>query len=125
MGVGLPAHRLDVAPSRQIALDRLFRDIPDDERARVAHATRPALPAGVLAVALRIGAAQGFSGDDPRGLEEIIVDGVDYICCEALAEITLTTMYRERQRDEHAGYAHDASTSPTPLSRWSRPARPG
>ena len=58
-------------------------------------------------MALRIGAAQGFSGDDPRGLEEIIVDGVDYICCEALAEITLTTMYRERQRDERAGYARD------------------
>jgi hypothetical protein len=61
-------------------------------------------------VTLRIGAAQGFTGDDPRGLREIIDEGVDYLCCEALAEITLTSMYRERQRDERAGYARDVTT---------------
>jgi hypothetical protein len=58
-------------------------------------------------VAVRIGAAQGFSGDDLRGTREIVEDGVDYICCEALAEITLTTMYREQRSDETAGYARD------------------
>ncbi len=56
---------------------------------------------------IRIGAAQGFSGDDLRGTREIVADGVDYICCEALAEFTLTSMHRERQRDERAGYAGD------------------
>ena len=55
-------------------------------------------------MAIRIGAAQGFSGDDLRGTREIVEDGVDYICCEALAEITLTSMYRERRADEtHRG----------------------
>jgi len=58
-------------------------------------------------VALRIGAAQGFSGDDLRGTREVVDDGVDYICCEALAEFTLTAMHRERQHDERAGYARD------------------
>jgi hypothetical protein len=58
-------------------------------------------------VALRIGAAQGFSGDDLRGAREIVEEGVDYICCEALAEFTLTAMHRERQHDESAGYARD------------------
>ena len=58
---------------------------------------------------IRIGAAQGFSGDDLRGTREIVEDGVDYICCEALAEITLTSMFRERQSDERAGYARDVA----------------
>jgi hypothetical protein len=60
-------------------------------------------------VTVRIGAGQGFSGDDPRGLREIIEEGVDYLCCEALAEITLTAMHRERQQDERAGYARDVA----------------
>lgn len=59
---------------------------------------------------IRIGAAQGFTGDDLRGTREIIEDGVDYICCEALAEITLTSMYRERRANETAGYARDVGT---------------
>jgi hypothetical protein len=58
---------------------------------------------------IRIGAAQGFSGDDLRGTREIIGDGVDYLCCEALAEFTLASMYRQRQQDERSGYAHDVS----------------
>ena len=61
-------------------------------------------------MAIRIGAAQGFSGDDLRGTREIVEDGVDYICCEALAEITLTSMYRERRADETAGYARDVAS---------------
>src|SRR5437870_13657737 len=56
-----------------------------------------------------MGAAQGFSGDDLRGTREIVEHGVDYICCEALAEITLTSMFRERQSDERAGYARDVA----------------
>ena len=58
---------------------------------------------------VRIGAAQGFSGDDLRGTREIVEDGVDYICCDALAEITLTSMFRERRSDETAGYARDVA----------------
>jgi len=60
-------------------------------------------------VPVRIGAAQGFSGDDLRGTREIVEDGVDYICCDALAEITLTSMFRERRSDETAGYARDVA----------------
>jgi hypothetical protein len=56
---------------------------------------------------LTIGSAQGYSGDDLRGTREIVEAGVDYICCEALAEFTLTSMHRERQQDERAGYARD------------------
>ncbi|HLN16469.1 MAG TPA: acyclic terpene utilization AtuA family protein [Acidimicrobiales bacterium] len=61
-------------------------------------------------MALRIGAGQGFTGDDPRGTREVLEDGVDYLCCDALAEITLTSIYRERQQDERAGYARDVAT---------------
>ena len=62
---------------------------------------------------IRIGAGQGFSGDDLRGTREIVEDGVDYICCEALAEFTLTGMSRERQRDPNAGYARDIAAVAT------------
>jgi hypothetical protein len=56
---------------------------------------------------IRIGAGQGFSGDDLRGTREVVEEGVDYVCCEALAEFTLTGMSRERERDPCAGYARD------------------
>jgi hypothetical protein len=59
---------------------------------------------------LTIGSAQGYSGDDPRGTREIVDAGVDYICCEALAEFTLTSMHRERRQDERAGFARDIAT---------------
>ena len=58
-------------------------------------------------MAIRIGCGQGFTGDDLRGTAEIAEDGCDYICCEALAEFTLTSMSRERRADETAGYARD------------------
>ena len=67
---------------------------------------------------LRIGAGQGYTGDDLRGTREIVEDGVDYICCEALAEFTLTSMFRERQEDETAGYARDI----TPVAELALPA---
>jgi hypothetical protein len=60
-------------------------------------------------VALRIGAGQGFTGDDLRGLREVIDDGVDYVCCDALAEITLVGMQRDRRRDERGGFARDVA----------------
>jgi len=62
---------------------------------------------------IRIGAGQGFSGDDLRGTREIVEDCVDYVCCEALAEFTLTGMSRERQRDPNAGYAPDIAAVAT------------
>jgi hypothetical protein len=42
-------------------------------------------------------------------MREVIDDGVDYLCCEALAEFTLTAMFRERQQDESAGFARDVA----------------
>jgi hypothetical protein len=58
---------------------------------------------------IRIGAGQGFSGDDLRGCREIVHEGVDYVCCEALAEMTLHWMQAAKDRDPDAGYAHDLS----------------
>ena len=42
-------------------------------------------------------------------MREVIDDGVDYLCCEALAEFTLTAMFQERQQDESAGFARDVA----------------
>jgi Acyclic terpene utilisation family protein AtuA len=55
----------------------------------------------------RIGGGQGFYGDTPTAVDALLADGVDYLCLEALAELTLAILQKDRQRDETRGYTRD------------------
>ena len=57
--------------------------------------------------AVRIGAGQGFMGEDPALMRAVLADGVDYLVCESLAERTMGLLEEARQRDETTGYAAD------------------
>jgi hypothetical protein len=52
---------------------------------------------------ITIAGGQGFYGDTPTAVDALLEEGVDYLCLEALAELTLAI----RQRDETRGYARD------------------
>ena len=56
---------------------------------------------------VRIGGGQGFYGDGHAGVGPLLADGVDYLVCEALAELTLAILQKDRQRDESLGYTRD------------------
>jgi hypothetical protein len=57
---------------------------------------------------VRIGAGQGFYGDTPDGAVAVAERGeVSYICCDALAELTMAILQRDRLRDAGGGYARD------------------
>jgi hypothetical protein len=58
-------------------------------------------------VAVRIAGGQGFYGDTPRAVEGLLAESVDYLCLEALAELTLAILQKDRQRDETRGYTRD------------------
>ncbi len=61
---------------------------------------------------IRIGGGQGFWGDLTDA--PIIMakeDNVDYICCDYLAELTLSIMRRQQEKRPEAGYARDFITS--------------
>ena len=56
----------------------------------------------------RIGSAQGFYGDDvTRALPMIIGGHVDVVCFEALAELTLAILQKDRLADPSRGYTFD------------------
>jgi hypothetical protein len=56
----------------------------------------------------RIGSAQGFYGDDvTRALPMIHGGHVDVICFEALAELTLAILQKDRLKDPARGYTFD------------------
>ena len=73
-----------------------------------AHATRP--PRQSLyrpgrynrVVTIRLGGGQGFYGDGLDPVADVLDAGVDYLVCEALAELTLAILQKDRQRDECA-----------------------
>ena len=94
---------------------------------------------------IRLGGGQGFYGDGVQPVADVLDAGVDYLVCEALAELTLAILQKDRQRDESLGYTRDLpalraarrcrtwstaarSSSPTPAGstrsrpggRWSR-----
>ena len=56
---------------------------------------------------VRIGGGQGFYGDTPRAVQGLLDDGIDYLCLEALAELTLAILQKDRQKDETRGYTRD------------------
>jgi hypothetical protein len=56
---------------------------------------------------VRLGGGQGFYGDTPAAVDGLLAEGVDYLCLEALAELTLAILQKDRQRDPSLGYARD------------------
>ena len=54
-----------------------------------------------------IAGGQGFYGDTPTAVDALLAEGIDYLCLEALAELTLAILQKDRQRDETRGYARD------------------
>lgn len=56
---------------------------------------------------VRLGAGQGFYGDGLAPVADVLDEGVDYLVCEALAELTLAILAKDRQRDEALGYTRD------------------
>ncbi len=56
---------------------------------------------------VRIGGGQGFYGDGYIGVGPLLESGVDYLVCEALAELTLAILAKDRSRDEAAGWTRD------------------
>ncbi len=57
---------------------------------------------------VRIGAGQGFYGDTPDGAVAVATHGdVRYICCDALAELTMAILQKHRLRHPDGGYARD------------------
>jgi Acyclic terpene utilisation family protein AtuA len=57
--------------------------------------------------AVRVAGGQGFYGDTPAAVDALLAEGVDYLCLEALAELTLAILQKDRQRDETRGYTRD------------------
>jgi hypothetical protein len=63
---------------------------------------------GAVASSIRIGAGQGFYGDTADGALDVARSGdVRYICFDALAELTMAILSKDRLRDPSAGYARD------------------
>lgn len=56
---------------------------------------------------VRLGGGQGFYGDGVDPVADLLADGIDYLVCEALAELTLAILQKDRQRDESLGYTRD------------------
>src|SRR5436309_16036869 len=56
---------------------------------------------------VRIGGGQGFYGDGHAPVADLLAAGIDYLVCEALAELTLAILQKDRQRDESLGYTRD------------------
>lgn len=56
---------------------------------------------------VRIAGGQGFYGDSVAAVGPLLDAGVDYLCLEALAELTLAILQKDRLRDPAAGYTRD------------------
>ncbi|MGH9119388.1 MAG: acyclic terpene utilization AtuA family protein [Acidimicrobiales bacterium] len=56
---------------------------------------------------VRLGGGQGFYGDGIGPVADLLAAGLDYFVGEALAELTLAILQKDRQRDESLGYTRD------------------
>lgn len=56
---------------------------------------------------VRLGGGQGFYGDGKGPVADVLAAGVDYLVCEALAELTLAILQKDRLRDESLGWTRD------------------
>src|SRR3954464_8929313 len=56
---------------------------------------------------VRVAGGQGFYGDTPTAVDALLAEGVDYLCLEALAELTLAILQKDRQKDEARGFTRD------------------
>jgi hypothetical protein len=56
---------------------------------------------------IKLGGGQGFYGDGHGPVADLLASGVDYLVCEALAELTLAILQKDRMRDESLGYTRD------------------
>jgi len=56
---------------------------------------------------VRLGGGQGFYGDGVDPVADVLATDVDYLVCEALAELTLAILQKDRQRDEGLGFTRD------------------
>ncbi len=57
---------------------------------------------------LRIASGQGFWGDDPDApIRQVEGGPIDYLMMDYLAEVTMSIMQKQRDRDPSAGYARD------------------
>jgi hypothetical protein len=56
---------------------------------------------------ITVAGGQGFYGDTPRAVDGLLAHGVDYLCLEALAELTLAILQKDRQKDETRGFTRD------------------
>lgn len=57
---------------------------------------------------IKIAAAQGFYGDSPMAAMQVVEKGAaDYLVSDALAELTLSILQKDRLKDPNMGYARD------------------
>lgn len=57
--------------------------------------------------AVRIAGGQGFYGDAPGPIADLLLEQPDYVVLEALAELTLAILAKDRARDETLGWTRD------------------
>jgi Acyclic terpene utilisation family protein AtuA len=58
-------------------------------------------------VTVRLAGGQGFYGDSVTAVTALLEAGADYLCLEALAELTLAILQKDRLRDPGAGFTRD------------------
>ena len=65
---------------------------------------------------VKIGNASGYWGDDPEALRRQLLGGdLDYLSMDFLAEVTMSIMQKQKNRNPELGYATDFITMLKPL----------